>query len=408
MARRAAGGRPAGDGRAAAPRRRGRRPPRETSGAYVGHLDGLPAGFIRNFKSGEIVRWKARGSTRALSPEEFAGAQAEAARRQLERERERRAEEEAAAKRMRGLWQRSRLAAQHPYLDRKDIAGHGLRVDQAGRLLVPMHDADGRIWSVQTITPAGEKLYERGCRTQGMHALLGDLTPGVPLMIAAGFATGATLRELTGLPVAVAFDSGNLLAVAEIYRRRDAERPILVAGDNDHHLPRRAAVAECGTGEGRGGRTRRAGYHLYPGVCAECGRDRLESSRRVAWSRGDPGRVTAQLDATASGPGHCPQKPTPAAVQPVAEPARQAARRRASEDQVPRVVGEARALTCVSGKASVRRRGLVRPSPRVSGTRPGRKPRHPDCVPHRSTARNWPHDNRFEPARAAPRPRLQP
>ena len=58
-------------------------------------------------------------------------------------------------------------------------------------------------------------------------------------MIAAGFATGATLRELTGLPVAVAFDAGNLLPVAEIYRARDAERPIVVAGDNDHHLPRR-------------------------------------------------------------------------------------------------------------------------------------------------------------------------
>jgi phage/plasmid primase-like uncharacterized protein len=209
------------------------------SGAYVGHLDGWPAGFIRNYKSGAVFRWKAQASRKALSHEERVRAQAEVARRRVERERERRAEEEAAAKRMRARWERGWLATRHPYLARKGIAGHGLRVDKAGRLLVPMHDADGQIWSMQTITATGKKRYEKGGRKHGMHALLGELGPGVPLMITEGFATGATLRELTGLPVAVAFDSGNLLSVAEIYRARDATRPILLAGDNDHHLPRR-------------------------------------------------------------------------------------------------------------------------------------------------------------------------
>jgi phage/plasmid primase-like uncharacterized protein len=40
--------------------------------------------------------------------------------------------------------------------------------------------------------------------------------------------------------VAVAFNAGNLLAVAKAYRAADPSRSIVIAGDNDHHLPRRA------------------------------------------------------------------------------------------------------------------------------------------------------------------------
>jgi phage/plasmid primase-like uncharacterized protein len=47
------------------------------------------------------------------------------------------------------------------------------------------------------------------------------------------------VRQATGLPVAVAFDSGNLQSVAEQYRALDPARPIIVAADNDHHLPHR-------------------------------------------------------------------------------------------------------------------------------------------------------------------------
>lgn len=64
--------------------------------------------------------------------------------------------------------------------------------------------------------------------------------PGAPLLVAEGYATGATLHEATGLPVAVAFNAGNLAEVARVYRAADSSRPIIIAGDNDHHLPRRA------------------------------------------------------------------------------------------------------------------------------------------------------------------------
>lgn len=332
-----AGGSPAMDGRLhrvpVEGDRRGKK-----SGAYIGHLDGLPAGFIRNFKTGEIVRWKASGSTRALSPEELARAQAEAARRQLERERERRAEEEAAANRMRALWRRSRLADRHPYLDRKGVAGHGLRVDQAGRLLVPMHDANGQIWSMQTITAAGEKLYEKGGRKQGMHALLGELAPRVPLVIAEGFATGAMLRELIGLPVAVAFDAGNLLAVAETYRARDADRPILIAGDNDHHLPRRdPPLPNVGKEKAEAAALAVHGTAMIPQFQSNTTGSDWNDHAALHGREATRTTLAAHLADLGIRPRPISPEAYTVSVRPIAESARQAARRRATEDQEPRL-----------------------------------------------------------------------
>ena len=66
---------------------------KERSGAYVGHLDGKPAGFIQNFKSGVKTNWKATAQAAALGAQDRAQMAAEAAqKRQHERalERERR------------------------------------------------------------------------------------------------------------------------------------------------------------------------------------------------------------------------------------------------------------------------------------------------------------------------------
>lgn len=138
------------------------------------------------------------------------------------------------------IWSRGRAVRSHPYLARKDVGSHGLRQDRRGSLLLPMRDADGRIWSLQTIDATGGKLYLKGGRKVGAHAMLGELQPGRPLLIAEGYATAATLHEVTGLAVVAAFDSCNLMDVARAYRERDADRPIIFAADNDHHLPARA------------------------------------------------------------------------------------------------------------------------------------------------------------------------
>ncbi len=209
------------------------------SGTYIGHLDGYPAGYIHNFKTGDETRWRASRPSKETTPEERERAKAQIAADRAARDAERSHREAVTSHKARATWNRAKPAQAHPYLTRKDVAAHGLRQDRQGSLLVPMRDVAGRLWGVQTITADGGKLYMAGGKKQGTHALLGELRPGQPLVIAEGFATAATMREVTGLAVAVAFDSGNLAEVARAYRERDPARPIVIAADNDHHLPRR-------------------------------------------------------------------------------------------------------------------------------------------------------------------------
>ncbi len=211
------------------------------SGMYIGHLDDYPAGFIRNHKSGEEIRWKASRPSSGMSQ-----ADRDAFRERIQRERdardtERRRQEGVVAQQATAMWNRAQPARSHPYLIRKGVAAHDVKVDRRNNLLIPMRDATGKIWSIQTIGQDGGKLYLKNGRKVGTHAVLGRAAPGSPIVIAEGYATAATLREVTGLPTIAAFDSGNLLEVAKAYRAADPTRPIIFASDNDHHLPRRDA-----------------------------------------------------------------------------------------------------------------------------------------------------------------------
>jgi phage/plasmid primase-like uncharacterized protein len=69
----------------------------QKSGTYVGHLDGWPAGYIRN-KTGTEIRWKANRSVIPMTPGERAAFAAEAAARSATRTRERHDIQERAAK----------------------------------------------------------------------------------------------------------------------------------------------------------------------------------------------------------------------------------------------------------------------------------------------------------------------
>ncbi len=235
---------------------------REKSGAYRGFYDdGRPAGAIYNWKQGGFVgTWKAEGEMVPVSAVDQAALAARAEAQAVERERERVTREEAGARLAMQLLAGAKPAnASHPYLAAKGIETDGLQVavlgqtvpvqtaqgttknvSIAGRLLVPLHDVDGEVRNVQTIAADGTKLYLAGAQKMGMFHLLGELRPGTPVIVAEGYATGATVHRATGLPVAVALDTSNLMAVAAALRDQDPTRVIYMAADNDHHLPLRA------------------------------------------------------------------------------------------------------------------------------------------------------------------------
>lgn len=106
------------------------------------------------------------------------------------------------------------------------------------------------------------------------------------------------MRELTGLPTVAAFDSGNLLEVAKAYRDADPTRPIILAGDNDHHLPRRdVPLPNVGTEKATAAAEAVAGIVLLPAFlpteagtdwndyAAQHGRDALRATVGAELSR---------------------------------------------------------------------------------------------------------------------------
>ncbi|GGD61009.1 hypothetical protein GRI62_14155 [Erythrobacter arachoides] len=180
---------------------------------------------------------------------------------QLEASKRRRlAGEEAAAQVAGDAWAKaSRASRGHPYLVAKRLKPFGIR--QSGdALLVPMVDAQFQLWNVQRIRPDGRKLFAKGARTaglfwpHGLHCADGNPTAG-PLVIGEGFATMAVVHAETGLGVAAAMSARNLGSVARAMRQVFPTRPIIIAADDDRHLPAniglRAAREAAGAVDGQ-------------------------------------------------------------------------------------------------------------------------------------------------------------
>jgi len=157
-------------------------------------------------------------------------------------ERVRRAQEEAkrldeerraeCRKRSAELWEGGRdVDAKHPYLVAKQVKPYGVRQLKES-LLVPVRDAGGTLHGLQFIGPDGSKKFKSGTAVAGCYHAIGK--PNGKILIAEGYATGATLHEITGHAVACAFNAGNLKPVAEALRAKLPEVEIILCADDDH------------------------------------------------------------------------------------------------------------------------------------------------------------------------------
>lgn len=255
-----------------------------TSGAYAYHEAGrTPGGFIQNYKTGEVVHWKPEGKTPELSAADRARQATEAAELRKARDAAHQAEQGATSEAAQALWKEAPAAtADNAYCKAKGIlnpvglrvvparvspaaAAHGIkiaktakeakalreadpanRVFKAGDLLIPGTDGEGKMWTLQSVNPYF-KSFMKGGRKAGLYTVAGAADPqkalaqdgDSPLVLAEGYATADTVsRLLGGKPVIVAFDSGNLDAVATELRERYPSRPLLIAADNDHNAPK--------------------------------------------------------------------------------------------------------------------------------------------------------------------------
>ncbi len=231
-----------------------------TNGAYVLHPDGRAAGWFQDFKSSISSTWTHGGGRYRID---------DATRLQIETDRRQRQAEIQARHLKRGaearvIWGKASPCATHPYLTRKGIQAHGVcvgswtkwidgpdgwhRIVTPDALLVPMVDESGTLWNLQAIFPEVYPALGRdkdflGGRKAGLFHVIGE--PTDTLLIAEGYATAATVHEYTRHQTIVAFDCGNLIAVARTVRAMNPGKRITLCADNDRATPGNPGVMKA-------------------------------------------------------------------------------------------------------------------------------------------------------------------
>jgi putative DNA primase/helicase len=211
------------------------------SGFYVGHLDGYPAGYAKNNKTGREENWKAKGYV--LGEDERARLAAEAAAKLQQREGELARRQEQAAQRV--VAQAAKLVPvllRTPYMTAKGLEPQpGSFTDKDGKkTYLPAIDADGKQWTMQYVREDGTKRFAKDSRKEGCFHIVGhgldDLAKAPVIVIAEGYATAATLRKTLDHATVSAFDSGNLASVAQALHRKYPDKPVVIACDDDRYL----------------------------------------------------------------------------------------------------------------------------------------------------------------------------
>lgn len=210
------------------------------AGWYVLHMDGVPAGSFGCWSGPETQTWRGNLGRKFTPQEEKAHREKIEAQRKAKEVADRQRHEQAQIQ-ANEIWKRCIPVESHAYLTTKGInpngarlyrgpiAINGLRCD--GCLVIPLRDTEGAIWTLEFISPTGEKRFLPGGAKRGHYYAIG--TPTEKIIICEGYATGASLHEVTGQAVAVAIDAGNLLPVARALRAKYPDTALLIAADND-------------------------------------------------------------------------------------------------------------------------------------------------------------------------------
>ncbi|MGZ4954401.1 MAG: toprim domain-containing protein [Methylobacter sp.] len=220
------------------------------NGAYILHADGNPSGWFQHFKTGISGRWTLSGKREPMTKAMREQIEADKQRRQIEQQ----LRHKDAADKARFIWSNSKTVTaqtQHPYLIKKNIQPHGVRLYRDDALVIPVYDENKQMVNLQMIQPDGAKRFLSGGRKKGCFAVIGKVEAGSIIQACEGWATGASLHESTGHFTVVALDAGNLEPVARVFRRLYPDNQIIICGDNDESgtgqkAARAAAVAVGG------------------------------------------------------------------------------------------------------------------------------------------------------------------
>lgn len=246
------------------------------SGWYVLHDGGdFFAGAFGSWRGDWQQSWSSVDAGELDEAARAAHARAvDAMKRAAELEREQR-QREAAVEAAQAIDHAGAASPDHPYIVRKGIEPYGAK-RSGNYLIVPVLGEGGGIMSAQRIAPDGTKRFLAGGKTAGGYfRIRGADERGTTVVggsgdvfVCEGWATGATIRQLTGKAVYVAFNAGNLAAVARYARNREPGRTLVIAADNDAHT-----AGNPGLEAGRKAAAETGARLVYPGFSGEAADD---------------------------------------------------------------------------------------------------------------------------------------
>ena len=213
----------------------------DKSGAYCIFSEHWPAGWVQDWHHHHAVKWafqrdKLNDEGKAFfNDARYNEAREESRKLQDELMRLHEQEQTEASELARVQFEQAIPAPQnHPYLLKKNVPVLGLHI-MNDALVVPMRNSDGRFVTLQWIYPDGGKKFFPGAPKKGAFysVALDCVKPQMPILIAEGFATMATIYELTGYPCVAAMDCGNLYPVAQAIKDKYPDCKIIFMADND-------------------------------------------------------------------------------------------------------------------------------------------------------------------------------
>jgi putative DNA primase/helicase len=201
----------------------------DDSGWYIAFNDGVPAGRYGCHRSGIDQAWRANiGRPVSFMEQAALDRQMQAAREAREADKAARAQ--AVGMAVADIWNGAQDCETHPYLTRKGVRSHGLKVTDDGRLIVPLLDHDGVVSNLQYIAADGDKKFHL---SGGVTGLFGYIQGSDQIVICEGYATGATVHEVTGATVFLATSANQLLSTAQFVRSQFPNTVITLCADYD-------------------------------------------------------------------------------------------------------------------------------------------------------------------------------
>jgi len=208
------------------------------SGWYVAHEFNLMNGS--SVVVGRFGNWKLSDTTQSFeadftfSLEDKAAYRKKMADDRARVEKERKRANADAVKRANKLHDSLPDMGNTEYLIRKKVRGYHVRYGKGDTLFVPVSQNGRGLVGFQVIAADGGKKFLTGTEKRGGFHCIGDCEKSDILLVAEGYATGASLFEATAYACFVAFDAGNLLPVVKMLRERWPDKRIAICADDDH------------------------------------------------------------------------------------------------------------------------------------------------------------------------------